>query len=297
MSISQVRATYGLRAVGTPTSPASAGTLNLGISPTSVNLTDADVFYAIQALVVGSSSDLVIALATGSKSGSTAWTAGTAQVETTTIVAGSGTTSDGNLALVLTTAGMTGSPLTINVPLTTATHTTAALIAQACVDTINANATASAIWTATRSTADIILTRKPSTTYTVGGVSVPVYPANDATANLAIPTARGVTGDATSTDTTAGVASAGCYVVGDAQDFEGNALASIAASRLGAFVLRNEDESLAEIAVGGSIYNNLISAGSELIFICDSANGFVDTLTIEPASTALVTIVVAGSSI
>jgi hypothetical protein len=232
-TISDARATIGLTATGTPSSPTSSGTIIVGIPTTQTRLTTADVFYAIQALVVGSASDLVIDLADGDKTGSTAWTAGSAQVETATVVAASGATANGNLAVVVASDGMAGTPLTVNVPLTTAAHTTAALIAQAIVDALNANAAVSARFTATRSTAAVILTRKPVGTYAVGAASVPVYLVGNADA-FTIPTALGVTGatSTTGSDAAAGVATAGCYVVGDGVDFEGNALVAIYCAQL-----------------------------------------------------------------
>ena len=115
------------------------------------------------------------------------------QVAETTIVAAGGCTSNGNLALVITGAGITGSPLTVNVPLTTALHTSDALIAAQCRDTLNAVAAlVAAKWSFSVSGPDLIATRTE-------------YLANDATFNMAIPGARGVTADATSSITTAGI--------------------------------------------------------------------------------------------
>jgi hypothetical protein len=55
------------------------------------------------------------------------------------------------------------------------------------------------------------------------------YLANDGTLNIAIPGGLGITAAATSTDTTAGVASSGVQVLdGDGKDFEGLTLPSMA---------------------------------------------------------------------
>jgi hypothetical protein len=294
-TISDVRATYGLRANGTPSYPTSSGSVSLGVETTAVRLATADVFYAVQALVVGSASDLVIDLADADKTGSTDWTAGSAQVETATVVAASGATSSGNLAVVVTSAGMSGTPLTVNVALTTTAHTTAALIAQAIVDTLNANAVVSARFTASRSTASVLLTRKPTATYTVNGVSVPVYLVGDAS-EFTIPTALGVTGatSTTGSDAAAGVATAGCYVVGDGVDFEGNALAAIGANLASGILIRNESTSQGLLTVTSASYACTLAVGAAAQF---SGEGFpVEEITIEPASTALVTIIAAGAS-
>jgi hypothetical protein len=290
-TISDVRANYGLRAVGTTTYPTGSGAVSLGIENQTVRLTDANVFYAIQALVVGSASDLVINTSTGAKTGSTAWTAGSAQVETATVVAASGATSNGNLAVVVSSTSVTGTPLTVNIPLTTAAHTTAALIAQAIVDGLNANAAVSAAFTATRSTAAVVLTRKPTGTYTVGSASVPVYLVGDAS-EFTIPTALGVTGATSTTGggAAAGVASAGCYVVGDGEDFEGNALVAIAGNEIQGLLIKTD--AYITISTAATITDYPLAGGNQLLILGDTIP--TDTLTIEPTDTALVTIIVAG---
>jgi len=298
-TISDVRANYGLRAVGATTYPTGSGAVSLGIENQTVRLTDADVFYAIQALVVGGASDLVIVTSTGAKTGSTAWTAGSAQVETATVVAAGGATSSGNLEVVVASAGMAGTPLTVNVPLVQATHTTAALIAQAIVDALNANTVVAARFTATRSTAAVVLTRKPTATYTVGSVSVPVYLVGNAD-DFTIPTALGVTGATSTTGggAAAGVASAGCYVVGDGEDFEGNTLIAITPNAIRGIVISVSPETSGiTISTAATMTDYPLLQGATMA-IFDNINGEIptDTLTIEPITTSLVTIVVAGTA-
>ena len=53
------------------------------------------------------------------------YVAGTQQVETATVVAAAGATSDGDLVVTVTAAGLVGSPLAVNVALTTADDTAA----------------------------------------------------------------------------------------------------------------------------------------------------------------------------
>jgi len=118
---------------------------------------------------------------------------GTAQVETATIV---GTiTGDGNADVVLTAAGMTGSPITTVVAvLTDDTPTeTAAKMATA----MNLDSDITDRFNVASSGADLVVTRL-------------VPAANDATLNIAYDnnTCAGLTGDATSADTTAGSATA-----------------------------------------------------------------------------------------
>jgi len=90
-----------------------------------------------------------------------------------------------------------------------------------------ANTAVAAMFTVGGSTADITLTRLPLTTLTIPGGTLNIYAADDATLNLAIPSGLGVTADATSTDTTAGVASAGVKTYDAAANFEGNTVETI----------------------------------------------------------------------
>ncbi|MEO5712155.1 MAG: hypothetical protein ABIT37_01595 [Luteolibacter sp.] len=119
--------------------------------------------------------------------------AAVSQVETATVVAPAGCTSNGSVIMAVTAAGVTGSPLALTAPITTATHTTAALIAGAMRTALQASAALTAL-------------------YTVGGAGVYVTltrinpAANDATLNLQIAGGYGVTGAVSSANTTTGVA-------------------------------------------------------------------------------------------
>jgi len=207
--------------VGTNTRTNVSGSATVGIGQTSMQL-PGDQGYSVRAIFAGTGKQMSLNPITGSTAGTDSFTAGTAQVETATIVSAGGATSNGNLALVVTAAGLTGSPLTVNVALTTTAHTTAALIAAACRETLAANTTVAALFTVGGSSAAITLTRKPTSTYTVPGGTLNLYAANDATLNILIPTALGVTGASTSTNTTAGVASAGVKLYDHEVNFEGN---------------------------------------------------------------------------
>lgn len=117
-------------------------------------------------------------------------TSGVAQVETAVIV---GTiTGAGNATFTITSAIVTGSPLAVSVAVLV--DDTATVVATKAAATLNATAAVSAHFTATTNVADLILTAKKAA-------------ANDATLNIAYidGTCVGLTADATSNDTTAGV--------------------------------------------------------------------------------------------
>jgi hypothetical protein len=117
-------------------------------------------------------------------------TSGVAQQITATVV---GTiTQSGNATFTLTASGMAGSPLAISVAVLDLD--TAAVVAGKARTTLAANAAIAAFFSVGGTGADVLLTRLRSA-------------ANDATMNLAYTndTCTGLTPDATSTATTAGV--------------------------------------------------------------------------------------------
>lgn len=127
--------------------------------------------------------------------GSTAWptpNAGTQQVTTAVVVAASGATSNGNLPVTVTGAGIAGSPLAVSVALTTAANT-ASLVAALIRAALSATGAITALYTVGGTGANVSLTA--------------IAPAaNDATLNIAWTTTLGVTAVTTSAATTAGVA-------------------------------------------------------------------------------------------
>lgn len=119
---------------------------------------------------------------------------GTNQMESQTVVAASGITSNGTMQSVVTAAGMTGSPVTINIPVTTALNT-AALVAAEIRRALGRNPYVSAFFHIAGTGADVQL--------------IAIDPAaNDGTMNFTVNTgtAVGVTTSLTSTNTAAGVA-------------------------------------------------------------------------------------------
>ena len=121
---------------------------------------------------------------------------GTHQVTTAT-VAGTVTVA-GNASVTITAAGMTGSPLTLAIPVTTGSGGAAAAVASTIRDFIGTHASAAAV----RELFDI------SGTNTAVVLTANDPRANDGTLNLAIATgtATGITAAPTSASTTAGVA-------------------------------------------------------------------------------------------
>jgi hypothetical protein len=192
----------------------------LGLSATSQAFADADIGYAITSRLTTASTTATLDVQSGVCTGSAAFVAGVAQVETATVVAAAGATSAGNCTITFTSAAVTGSPLAVAIPLTTAS-TTETLVTAALVAGLAANAAIAEKFTITRSGSTIIATRKVDADGN--------FVANDGTLNIAIPAGLGITAAATSVDTTAGVASSGVQVLdGDGKNFEGVTLVSMA---------------------------------------------------------------------
>ena len=220
MAISAAQTITGSNCQGQATSALVTGIVQIGASQTATQFTTADIGYAIGVEIVASGGSVAIDLQTGIATPSAAYVAGTAQVETATVVAAAGCTSNGTCSLTFTSAAVTGSPLTVVVQLTTASNT-ATLVAAALAAGLAANTAIAAVWTVTSSGADIIITRKSD----ANGYKY----ANEANTNLAIPLALGITAAPTSTSTTPGVVSSGVRVFdGDGKDFEGVTLVSMA---------------------------------------------------------------------
>lgn len=124
-----------------------------------------------------------------------ATSAGTAQVETATLAVAN-VTAAGDMAVIITAAGMTGSPKTILVPVTTA-DTTPTLVMTKVRAAVAADAAVAALFNVGGTGAAMTLTANRGR-------------ANDATLNVDLggtgTTATGITRVASSADTTSGVA-------------------------------------------------------------------------------------------
>jgi len=207
LTVDSARATLGLSASCTLTRSGTTGSMIVGGSNQNLRLTAATQPYSILAVFAASGNSFDIDFDTNNVAASTTWVAGTAQVETAT-AAGTITTA-GNATVTVTSTGMTGSPLAISVAV--ALTDTAATWAGKVRTALAANATIAARFVVSGTTTAIVLTRKPTVTYTVTDGTLSIYAANDASLNIALAddTSAGITEAATSANTTAGVASNG----------------------------------------------------------------------------------------
>ena len=294
MNLSNARATFGLQAKATPTSSNVSGSIQIGANSETISFPTADVVYSLRAIFAGNSDELAIDLTDCDTTGSTAFVAGNAQVEIATITAAAGATSSGTMTLGLTSAGMTGSPLNIAVPLVTGTHTNAALIAAAARNALLANAVVVARFTISGTGPNIVLTRKPTSSYAVPTGILNLYAANDTTLNLAIPSGLGVTAAATSANTTAGVISDGVKIYdGDGKDFEGETLAAIAATY--GVMIKNSEGPLFNIT-GSTSDSFTLAADSIILFAGSSSNQIDSQLIFLSSGAADLTITVIGAT-
>jgi hypothetical protein len=290
-SISNIVAKLGLYGTFTPGKQGVSNANRIGSADSTIKLTDATKFYLVRAIFAGSSDVLELDLTTNDTTGSTAWVAGAAQVETAT-AAGTITVS-GNATVIVTAAGMTGSPKTITVAVVSGD--TATLWAAKARTALAADAAVAAMFTVSGATTAIILTRKPLATFTTEDGPLNVYAANDGTLNMALAddTSTGITEAASSANTTAGVASDGVKIYGGGGvDHQGDALGTLTEFR----GLRFQVEGYGLNAVGGTSEVINLQPGEDLcrasatVISVDSAY----TFTADGSKPAAITITVAG---
>lgn len=220
MIIASALTNNGTSFTASPASSLTTGRVTVGTSAAQQSFATADIGYAISSRLTTSSTTATLDVQTGVCTGSAAFVAGVAQVETATVIAAAGATSSGNCIVTVTGSTLTGSPLDVTIPLTTSANT-ATLVASALASGLNANTAIAAKYSVASSGADIILTVKADANGN--------YLANDGTLNIAIPGGLGITAASTSTGTTSGVVSSGVQVLdGDGKDFEGVTLTSMA---------------------------------------------------------------------
>lgn len=212
LSISSARATLGLSCTATPVASGVSGSFQIGSGTQTLRLDSATQAYSLTAVFAGGADILVLSILDNDTTGSTAWVAGVAQVETAT-AAGTITTT-GNMTCTITSAGMAGSPLAVSVPVVTGD--TAATWAGKVRAALAANSVLAERFTISGTSTAIILTRKPLRSFTVPGGVLPVYAANDTTLNIALAddTSAGITEAASSANTTTGTASDGVKLYG-----------------------------------------------------------------------------------
>jgi hypothetical protein len=215
MTLSGTEVRYGILASANPSAVNVSGSQSIGTSLSTLAYTDTpDVAFSL-AMIIQDGDTLTMDMDDGTVTGTVA---GTAQVETNTIVAASGATTAGNLTVTVTSALVTGSPLAISVPLTLAENT-ASLVAAEVRSVLGATTAITDHYTVGGTGADYSLT-----------TSAINHAANDATLNLAHAndTSAGITTSASSTNTTAGVGTSRAYkfngTAWDATDFEGIAI-------------------------------------------------------------------------
>ena len=245
-TISNPRAIYGLLATGQHTKTQVANDCEIGLASTTLPLTGATKAYCVSATLASADDTLTIDTETGI---ATIGTAPVAQVETATVVAAAGATSNGNLAVTVTGARITGSPLAVSVPLTTAANT-AALVAAQIRATFNATAAISSKYTVGGTGANVTLTE--------------IDPQNDdTTLNIAIAAGLGVSAIVTSTSTTAGVGGVKLTNnTGDGKDFEGVSLGTMGVT---AFLIHSSSGDLYYDMNSGDYVAGLTSGGFSLV--------------------------------
>jgi hypothetical protein len=252
MNLFSQLANIGLNAKARYTSANVSGTPQIGGNSEVVSLPNADVVYSFDMLLIGAAKTADVDLVSNTEDDDpNPWNfvEGVAQVETATAA---GTVSaGGNASVVVTAAGMAGSPKTLAVAV--ATSDTAAVWAGKVRTALAADSAVAALFTVGGETTAITLTRKPTATFTVGSETINKYAANDGTLNIALATgtATGITTAATSANTTAGVATSGVYAPDcDGKDFEGVAIPA-GWDLLGIWIKGKVGDATADLAIAG----------------------------------------------
>ena len=306
MILTSTSATYGVRSTSPATSSGATGGVNLGQPETQISLPTANVAWTGQVLLVDLagvdiSAGIDINILAGTVTSFTAWVAGVAQIETATIVAPAGCTTNGTMTLVVTADGMTGSPLNVPVVLTTALNT-ATLVAGAARTALTANATIAARFTVSGTGGAIILTRQPLV-YKMAGGDVSVH-TPDSTLNIAIPGGLGITVAAGSANTVSGIVTEGALHRDiDGKDWEGTTLPAIAAGKIGVLQVTSDATSTSTVnlaSTAGFASMPLPPGGFVLVGASGMNSAMSSSLTITTATnekSAFLTISVVGSSV
>lgn len=283
MTLTNSRASVGLQAKFTPTNTNVSGSIQVGANNESLTFNDSNAIYSLQAFFGSATSVFTLNQSTGVTSAATTWVAGTAQVETAT--AAGTATSSGNVSVTVTAAGMTGSPKTIAVPILI--NDTASQWAAKVRTALAADADVSALFTVSGTTTSIVLTRKPTKTTTGSNVSVSFYAANDSTLNINLQAGTtGVTSAATSTNTTAGVASSGTLIFdGDGKDIEGNTIGTLTTVDAALFkaidcgvTLDNSIDMVYPIGTNGILFGSQFVADDDIVIAADAPGAIQITI-------------------
>jgi hypothetical protein len=274
MTITNARAIFGLFANATPTRVNVGTQQTIGEQVSQVPYTATKSAFSV-GFTIAHGSSAVVDLADNDTSASDAWVAGVAQVETAT--AAGTITGSGNASVVVTAAGMTGSPKTISVPVLNGD--TASVWAGKVRNAIAADSAVSALFTIGGTTTAIQATRKP--TATVNGINF--FPGDDATLNISLDngTCTGITTAATSSNTTAGVLTEGVIVdSGGTEDFEGNTITPM--TKINGVLMQVVSGTDVEItSTGGMINSDPLTAGSNILLDFGNTGRNPDVLTID----------------
>lgn len=222
MNIITANANFGLDAQLQP-QRANSERVNgiVGEARTLVRMDNADAIYAFQTIMAGTST-FSFNLNSGTSVTYTSATNGVAQIETVAC-AGTITATTANIGVVVTAAGMTGSPKTITVSVVSGD--TAETWAGKVRTALNLDSAVTSLFTVgpSSTSANVTLTRNALQSYSTPAGTLSVFTANDSTLNIALNAgASGATTVSTSTNTTSGVATVGVFpYYADGKDFEG----------------------------------------------------------------------------
>jgi hypothetical protein len=235
------------------------GNVQIGDNPQTITFPDVNVAYSIRAFFAAGDPNLDLDVTTGSTTGSSAFVAGAAQVETAT--AAGTATADGNITTTITSTGMAGSPLAITTAILNGD--TASVWAGKVRTTLAANATIAGRFTVSGTTTAIVLTRKPGTVLNDGTETVNLFLGSDASLNIALTGPAGVTAAPTSANTVAGTVTSGVLIRdGDEKDFEGVTIPTCTPK---AILLVNGGT--AEISSGFGLSDIFTPAGASLLMV------------------------------
>lgn len=230
MTLSGTEVRYGMLATADPSAVNVSGSQSIGTGLSTLTYTDTPTVAYSLAMLIQAGDTLTMDMSDGTVTGTVT---GVNQVETATIVAAAGATTAGDLSVTVTSALVTGSPLTVSVPLTLSENT-ASLVAAVVRSTLGATTAITDHYTVGGSGANYSLTAIEKA-------------ANDATLNIAHAndTCAGITTATTSADTTAGVGTSRAYKftgqTWDATDYEGQALPAM--TKLHSMLIRSTSTS------------------------------------------------------
>lgn len=278
MNISNAKATYGLNARGVPKSVSVTGSVQIGDATISRDLV-ADVVYATRMIFAQTTNFVSFLLTSGNTYDQTAFSQGAPQIA---IATAEGTvTAAGNASVTVTAVGLVGTPLTIAVPV--ATGDTASVWAAKVRAALSSNAAVSLLLTVSGTGSSIIITRKPTFTFTVPTGLLYHYANQDSSLNLALATgtATGITAAPTSAVAQLGVATDGVKIYDQSTDFEGDTIPtivnmqSVLMQNQGASSIVLSDGDAYTIAAGGA---NLRVGTNPYYFTTCTASGPTDMI-------------------